>query len=82
MDGNLHKKNLKIRFNRDRGIAGTVARTGVTINVTDAYNDARFNKEIDQKTGFITRSILCMPIMGVDGILGKWWSVNFVDVKE
>lgn len=70
-DGNLHKKNLKIRFNRDRGIAGTVARTGVSINVTDAYNDARFNKEIDQKTGFITRSILCMPIMGVDGILGE-----------
>lgn len=65
-----HKKKLKIHFNRDQGIAGLVARTGTTINIRDAYNDPRFNREVDEKSGFITRSILSMPVMGVDGILG------------
>lgn len=65
------KKALRIRFNKGRGIAGTVARTGVILNVKDAYNDPRFNREIDEKTGFITRSILCMPIIDKEGVLGK-----------
>ncbi|RZC35129.1 cAMP and cAMP-inhibited cGMP 3',5'-cyclic phosphodiesterase 10A [Asbolus verrucosus] len=75
-DISLYKKNTKIRFGKERGIAGLVARTGVTVNIKDAYNDPRFNKEIDQKTGFITKSILCMPIMGVEGILGVVQVVN------
>lgn len=68
----LHKKHIKVRMGKERGIAGLVASTGETVNIKDAYNDARFNKEVDQRTGFITRSILCMPIMGVDGILGTY----------
>jgi cAMP and cAMP-inhibited cGMP 3',5'-cyclic phosphodiesterase 10 len=75
-DTGLHKKNTKIRFGKERGIAGLVARTGVAVNIKDAYNDPRFNKEIDQKTGFTTKSILCMPIMGVEGILGVVQVVN------
>jgi cAMP and cAMP-inhibited cGMP 3',5'-cyclic phosphodiesterase 10 len=71
-----YKKAQKVRFAKERGIAGLVARTGITVNVKDAYKDTRFNKEIDQKTGFITRSILCMPIMGVEGILGVVQVVN------
>lgn len=71
-----YRKPQKVRFAKERGIAGLVARTGVTVNVKDAYKDTRFNKEIDQKTGFITRSILCMPIMGVEGILGLFLIKN------
>ena len=39
-----------------------MAETGATLNVADAYTDDRFNKSIDEQTGYITRSILCMPI--------------------
>ena len=46
----------------DAGIAGHVATTGETLNIADAYADPRFNQEIDTKTGFKTRAILCMPI--------------------
>lgn len=53
---------LEIRLNIGVGIAGHVAKTGETINIPDAYKDDRFNPEIDKKTGFKTRSILCMPI--------------------
>ena len=50
------------RFAVGTGIAGYVAETGETLNVSDAYTDDRFNKAIDEQTGYITRSILCMPI--------------------
>lgn len=45
-----------------RGIAGTVAATGVGINIPSAYDDPRFNPENDRKTGYETRSILCLPL--------------------
>ena len=44
------------------GIAGAVAQSGETIRIDDAYEDPRFNPEIDRQTGFRTRSILCVPI--------------------
>ena len=52
----------EIRFPMDKGLAGHVAMTGETVNIKDAYSDYRFNKEIDQQTGYHTRNILCMPI--------------------
>ncbi|NEQ45059.1 MAG: ATP-binding cassette domain-containing protein [Leptolyngbya sp. SIOISBB] len=45
------------------GIAGYVATTGETVNIPDPYNDERFNPQIDRDTGFLTRNILCLPMM-------------------
>lgn len=44
------------------GISGYVAKTGETINIKDAYRDKRFDPTTDKKTGYVTRSILCMSI--------------------
>ncbi len=49
------------------GIAGHVATTGKSVRVDDAYLDPRFNPQVDQKTGFRTRSILCVPIRDSKG---------------
>lgn len=53
---------LEIRLKIGMGIAGHVAKTGEIINIPDAYNDDRFDPSTDKKTGYHTRSILCMPI--------------------
>lgn len=53
---------LEIRLKIGNGIAGNVAKTGKIINIEDAYNDDRFDPSTDKKTGYHTRSILCMPI--------------------
>ena len=45
-----------------KGIAGTVATTGEALNIIDAYSDARFNKAIDQKSGYRTQSLLAVPV--------------------
>ena len=52
----------EIRVPMDRGIAGRVATTGTAMNVADAYQEPLFNQEIDQKTGYRTKSVLSVPI--------------------
>ena len=44
------------------GIAGRVARSGDTLNIPDAYEVPFFDRQIDERTGYRTRSVLCMPI--------------------
>jgi sigma-B regulation protein RsbU (phosphoserine phosphatase) len=45
-----------------KGLAGTVAATGEPVILHDAYADPRFDRSQDQKTGYHTRSMLCVPI--------------------
>jgi signal transduction histidine kinase len=52
----------EIRQQLGKGISGHVASTGETINIPDAYRDTRFDPTTDRKTGYLTRSILCMPV--------------------
>lgn len=58
------------------GIAGQVARTGEVLNIPDAYSDPRFNRSVDQLTGYRTRSILCMPIFIRGVLIGVVQMVN------
>lgn len=58
---------FEIRIPCTAGIAGAVFSSGLGENVADPYADPRFNPEIDRRTGFRTRSILCMPIISKKG---------------
>ncbi len=72
--------NIKeIRFPAHLGLAGYVCKTGEVLNIKDAYDDPRFNKEVDKKTGYKTENLLCMPmrnrnseIVGVFQVLNKY----------
>jgi putative ABC transport system ATP-binding protein len=44
------------------GIAGRVAATGETLNISDPYKHPDFNPQVDRDTGYRTHSILCMPL--------------------
>ena len=46
----------------DKGIAGAAYASRCTEIVSDAQNDPRFNRTIDDKTGFRTRNIICVPV--------------------
>ena len=60
-------KSLEIRIPRDSGLVGHVLATGRTLNIADAYADARFNRSVDQRTGYRTRTVLCMPVVDTRG---------------
>ncbi|MBN1104118.1 MAG: protein kinase [Deltaproteobacteria bacterium] len=60
-----------IRLPLGKGIAGVAARDLRTELINDIYQDPRFNKEVDAKTGFRTRNMICMPVLGSNlGLLG------------
>jgi len=65
----IHSEETEIKIPFGKGIAGTVALTKQAINIKNAYEDPRFNKEIDARTGYRTQSLLCMPILNYDGEL-------------
>ncbi|MCW8862527.1 MAG: GAF domain-containing protein [Rhodospirillales bacterium] len=57
----------EIRLPNTAGIAGHVFSTGESVNIPYAYADLRFNPAFDKKTGFFTRSILCVPVVNKEG---------------
>jgi HD-GYP domain-containing protein (c-di-GMP phosphodiesterase class II) len=70
----------EIRFPADKGLAGYVVKTGETLNIVDAYSDSRFNPEVDNKTGYHTKTILCMPITNNNReIIGAFQVLNKID---
>lgn len=67
----------QIRFDARLGIAGAAAMTGQKINVEDAYNDPRFYKGIDGRTGYRTRSLLVVPLRNQEGnVIGTFQVLN------
>jgi putative nucleotidyltransferase with HDIG domain len=67
----------EIRLAVGVGIAGTVAATGETINIPDAYDDPRFNPEPDKRSGYRTKSLLTFPMTGQRGrVIGVFQVVN------
>ena len=79
----------ELRIPADKGLAGHVVQTGETINIKDAYKDKRFNKNVDKKTGYTTKTILCMPIknfnqeiIGVFQVLNKFDETFTIDDED
>ncbi len=69
--------NKEIRIPLTAGIAGLVASTGNPVRISDAYTDPRFNPEVDKKTGYQTRNILCMPMRNPRGqVIGVFQVLN------
>lgn len=68
-DANRHDAPGIIRFPADRGIAGETAQRRRLINVPDCYADPRFNRDVDRQTGYVTRCMLSVPLLGVDEAL-------------
>jgi len=81
MLGDKAMKNLKTGFElpMGQGIAGWVAEHREALNVVDAQNDERFSKVADKKSGFVTRCILCTPIIHQDKLLGVVQVLNSLD---
>jgi signal transduction histidine kinase len=65
----LGLEHQEIRFKSHLGIAGHVATTGEVLNIPEAYEDPRFNQEVDKKTGYRTKSILCIPVRNKEGTI-------------
>jgi sigma-B regulation protein RsbU (phosphoserine phosphatase) len=63
--GDLEGRTIRLPIGK--GIAGTVAATGEAVLLDDAYADERFDRSLDQASGYRTHSMLCVPIQNRNG---------------
>jgi transcriptional regulator with GAF, ATPase, and Fis domain len=69
--------NGSLRLPANEGIVGETLRTGSSIVVAEAYDDPRFNKEVDQRSGYRTHNLVCVPLRDSDGtIVGAFEAIN------
>jgi signal transduction histidine kinase len=64
------------RIPKGEGIAGEVAVTGTPLMIANADQDKRHFKKLDQTTNFLTRNILCVPLVLYDQIIGVLEVIN------
>jgi HD-GYP domain-containing protein (c-di-GMP phosphodiesterase class II) len=70
-------EDMEICLNINLGIAGRVAVTGAGMNISDAYADPYFDRRTDEKTGYHTRNILCVPVVNqANEVLGVIQVIN------
>ncbi len=74
--GEKGEKVKKIKLKVGEGIAGWVAKTGKTMIVNNVKKEPRFNQKVDKKTGFKTRSILCVPLFSKEKMIGVIQVIN------
>ncbi len=61
------------------GIAGTVVRDGKTTVVKDCQSDPRWAGRFDATTGFVTRSMVCVPLVNKYEVIGCIQIINKKD---
>ena len=54
-------KNIRVKIGD--GIAGHVVETGIPMVINDVHEEKRFNDRFDQLTGFMTRNLICVPLV-------------------
>ena len=64
---------------KGKGITGLVYETGEPIRIHEAYKNKLFNPEIDERTGFKTKSLLCVPLKTKYGVMGVLELLNKKD---
>ena len=57
----------EIRIPHDSGVAGWVYQNRKPLAINDPYNDERFNLGVDKQSGFVTRNLLCVPVVNRNG---------------
>lgn len=77
--GEKGEKVKEIRLKIGEGIAGTVAKERKSFIVQDVNKDARFYKKADEKSGFVTKSIMCSPLEYQGRLLGVIQAINKKD---
>ena len=60
-------KKAQIKVDKEKGIVGACFSESRIIRIEDAYLEERFNKEVDKKTNYRTKSILCCPLINKEG---------------
>lgn len=74
--GPLFQNMAPIRLKAGQGIAGWVADRGEPVIVNNVYTDQRFHAQVDRDSGFQTHSILAVPLVVENRVIGIVEAIN------
>jgi sigma-B regulation protein RsbU (phosphoserine phosphatase) len=80
--GDKGKVMKKFSVEMGDGIAGWVAKHKKDLLIRNCYEDTRFNPEYDKKSNFITKSMICVPLVRKKQLLGVIQVINKKDGGE
>lgn len=67
----------KIVIPDNTGLVGKALAEKRVIITNDPYNDPYFNSEVDKKTGYVTKSVLVLPVADINGeFIGAYQAIN------
>lgn len=70
----------RIEVPEGQGIIGAAIENNETLLINEPYQDERFNPKVDKETGFLTKAILCMPVINSCGeVIGAFQAINKLD---
>ena len=70
----------QIEIDEGTGLVGKALATGKAIVTNDPYHCPDFNSSVDKETGYVTKSILVMPIIDCKGeMIGCYQAINKLD---
>lgn len=72
------KRLKEIRLNIGEGIAGWVAKHGKPLLISDVSKDKRFQGNVDKKSKFRTRNMVCIPVKIKNNIIGVLQAINSI----
>ena len=80
--GPVSSEIKEFRLSMGEGIVGWVGQHRKSLIVNDAQHDSRFAESVDKMTGFKTRSILAVPLMDHDQLVGVLETLNTAKTKR
>lgn len=70
----------KITIPENTGLVGASILENEELIINDPYHDPRFNSDVDKSSGYVTKSILTVPVTNSEGkVIGAYQAVNKLD---
>ncbi len=74
--GEKGEKVKTIRLKKGQGIAGWVAENNEPVIINDVQSDSRFFKGADEKSDYVTKNMICVPIKTKNKLIGALQAIN------
>jgi GAF domain-containing protein len=80
--GASNRDLVGLKFPLDKGIAGYVVMTGQPLSISNVRQDTRFNQDFAKSTGYVPNSILAMPLMSAERVIGVMEVLDKIDAAS
>ena len=70
-----------ITIENGQGIAGSVVQSGNSVIVTSTKDDSRFSRSVDEESGFITKTLICVALKNTYETIGCIQVINRLDER-